>query len=86
MRHMIYLHVGNKKNIREKNIIGIFDTDSATVSLVTRKYLSAMEKKGKVEAAKEEIPKSFVLYSAENGETKICFSQLSPSALLGRVE
>lgn len=86
MRRMIYLHVGNKKNIREKSIIGIFDTDSATVSLVTRKYLSAMEKKGKVEAAKEEIPKSFVLYSDEDGEKKICFSQLSPAALLGRVE
>ena len=86
MRHMIYLHVGNKRNIREKNIIGIFDTDSATVSITTRKYLSAMEKKGNVEAAKEEIPKSFVLYHDENGEKKICFSQLSPSALLGRVE
>ena len=37
---MIYLHVGNKKNIREKDIIGIFDTDSATVSVTTRRYLA----------------------------------------------
>ena len=86
MRHMIYLHVGNKKNIREKDIIGIFDTDSATVSTVTRKYLSDMEKKQKVEAAKEEIPKSFLLYREKHGDMRICFSQLSPSALLGRVE
>ena len=38
---MIYLHVGNKKNIRERDIIGIFDTDSATVSVTTRRYLAA---------------------------------------------
>ena len=82
----MYIHLGNKINIREKDIIGIFDTDSATVSTVTRKYLSDMEKMGKVEAAKEEIPKSFVLYRDGEGEKKICFSQLSPAALLGRVE
>ena len=86
MKRMIYLHVGNRKNIRERDIIGIFDTDSATVSPVTRHYLAAKEKKGLIEAAIEEIPKSFVLYRTADGKKRICFSQLSPSALLGRVE
>ena len=27
----MFLHVGNSKNIREKDIIGIFDADTATV-------------------------------------------------------
>lgn len=83
---MIYLHVGNRKNIREKDIIGIFDSDSATISATTRRYLATKEKEGKVEAAIEEIPRSFVLYRDKKGETRICFSQLSPGALLGRVE
>lgn len=83
---MIYLHVGNKKNIREKKIIGIFDTDSATVSAVTRKYLAAKEKEGVLESAVEEIPKSFVLYLDKDGKKHVCFSQLSPAALLNRVE
>ena len=80
----MFLHVGNNKNIREKSIIGIFDADTATVSAVTKKYLSAAAKRGEVESANEEIPKSFVLYKEETGKFKICFSQLSSVALIGR--
>jgi len=79
----MYLHVGNGKNLRESKIIGIFDADTATVSPITRKYLSNAEKAGAVESAVEEIPKSFVLYDS-GGNYKICFSQISTSALIGR--
>ena len=79
----MFLHVGNNKNIREKDIIGIFDADTSTVSSVTRKYLSGAQKRGEVEASSEEIPKSFVLYRKGEG-FGICFSQLSSAALLGR--
>lgn len=81
----MYLHVGNKKYIRLSTVIGIFDTDNATRSKTSRVYLSTAQKKGEVEAASEEIPKSFILYS-EKGKRKICFSQLSSAALLGRCE
>ena len=81
----MYLHIGNNKNIREKNIIGIFDADTATVSAVTRKYLSDAERRRAVSFATEELPKSFVLYR-EGKEYKICFSQLSAASLLGRSE
>ena len=86
----MYLHIGNGKNIRNKDIIGIFDTDNATVSEITRKFLKNYEKNGNVISAGNEIPKSFVLYFEEklNGtvEPKICFSQLSTAALMGRLE
>ena len=86
----MYLHIGNGKNIRSKNIIGIFDTDNATVSDITRKLLKEYEQDGRVISAKDEIPKSFVLYFEEklNGtvEPKICFSQLSSASLSGRNE
>ena len=52
----MYLHIGSNRNIREKQILGIFDADSATISSVTRKYLSDAEKKNAVEAANEELP------------------------------
>lgn len=81
----MFLHVGNNKNIRTKNVIGIFDMDNSTVSSVTRKYLTAKQKQGLVESAMDEIPKSFVIYLDE-GEYKICFSQLSTTALMGRLE
>lgn len=81
----MYLHIGNNKNIRKKNIIGIFDIDNSTISRTTRQYLSQAERRGEVSAACEELPRAFVLYQ-ENKSNKICFSQLSSTALLGRCE
>ena len=80
----MYLHVGNNKNIRTKDIIGIFDMDNATVSMITRKFLSDSQKRGLVESANDEIPKSFVLYKVD-GKMNVCFSQLSSTALYGRM-
>lgn len=81
----MYLHVGNNRNIRKSAVIGIFDMDNATVSQITRKYLNSMQKDYLLEAASYDIPKSFILYE-EHGESKICFSSLSTSALRGRLE
>ena len=80
----MFLHVGNNKNIRLRSVVGIFDMDNATLSSISRKFLSAKQREGLVEAAIEEIPKSFVLYE-DKGEYKVCFSQLSTSALKGRM-
>ena len=81
----MYLHVGNNKNIREKDIIGIFDKDMCTVSSITKKFLTDAQRNDLVVSAKDEIPKSFILYK-ENEKYMICFSQISTSALLGRTE
>ena len=81
----MYLHAGNNKNIREKDIIGIFDMDNSTVSSITRKYLADAQREERVVSAKDEIPKSFILYK-ENGKYMICLSQISTTALLGRTE
>ena len=80
----MFLHAGNSKNIRESDIIGIFDMDNATISPVTRKYLNNEQKKGNVTSAAADIPKSFILYMSD-GEVKVLFSTLSTSALLGRI-
>ena len=82
----MYLHVGNNKNIRVSDIIGIFDADTATVSSVTKKYIKQAGARHAVEFASEEIPKSFVLYrDRKSGKYRVCFSQLSGSALAGRI-
>ena len=81
----MYLHAGNNKNIREKDIIGIFDVDNSTLSYITRKYLADAEKEERVITAKDEIPKSFILYK-ENGKYMICFSQISTASLMGRTD
>ncbi len=86
----MYLHVGNDRIIRIGRILGIFDADTATVSEVTKKYLSAADAERRVSFSSEEIPKSFILYTEEDrgGEERfcICFSPLSTASLEGRLE
>lgn len=82
----MFLHVGNNKNILLERVVGIFDMDNATLSAITRKYLSSTEKAGLSQnAALDELPKSFILYIDTDGQYKICYSQLSSSALRGRL-
>ncbi len=82
----MYLHAGNGRTIRRRDIIGIFDMDNATVSSITRKMLGDMQKQGRVSAAAEELPKAFILYRDREGKAKLCLSPLSSSALRGRCE
>ena len=80
----MFLHVGNHKNIRIRDVIGIFDMDQATLSSITRKFLTEKQKQLLCEIAAVEIPKSFILFE-ENGLYKICFSPLSSASLRGRM-
>lgn len=78
----MFLHAGNHKNLRLKEIVGIFDMDTATVSPITKKFLQRADREGKTEALFEEVPKSFLL--TEDGT--VYFSQISTHSLSGRVE
>jgi len=81
----MYIHVGNNKSIREKDIVGIFDFDNATFSEITRRYLSKNQIDGLIETANNELPKSFILFfSQKDGFYKVCFSSLSTAALKTR--
>ena len=66
----MYLHVGNNKNIKLSDIVGIFDTDTATISKNTKNYLSGSEKRG------ETVNVTYTVY----------FSQLSVKTLCQRAE
>ena len=66
----MYLNIGNGKYVREKNIIGIFDMDTATVCVATRNFLSKVQKQGRITIADEDIPKSFLLLDQEEGKSK----------------
>ena len=76
----MYIHLGNKKSIREKDIIGIFDMDNATMSKVTQKFLNKMQKSGDLITTVDEIPKSLILT-----DDKVYMSQLAPKSLYGRL-
>ena len=81
----MFLHVGNSVSIRNKNIIVIFDMDSATVSKVTRDFLNENQKRGNLETVALDIPKSFVVTQKEK-KNRIYLSQISPVTLIERLD
>ena len=57
----MYLHIGENKAVRKKDILAIFDMDSATVSNTTRKYLSNAQKEGRVKTLGFDLPRTFII-------------------------
>ncbi len=57
----MYLHIGGGDVVDKKDIIGIFDMDTATISSETKKFLSSAEKKGDVTYTGFDLPKSFIV-------------------------
>ena len=81
----MYLHIGNGVSIKEEEIIGIFDLDTATVSKITKKYISENEKLGMVEYTDYDLPRSFIVYG-KGKENKIRLSRISSVGLKIRVD
>ncbi len=79
----MYIHLGQGTVVRSRDVLGIFDLESTTVSKHTRKFLEKAEKNGDVITVSYELPKSFAVVS-ENGKTKVYISQLATSTLLKR--
>ena len=78
----MYIHLGQETVVKKKEIIGIFDLDTATVSRHTRKYLNLAQKRGEVIYVTNELPKSFVVCAPKKSkEKKIYISQLSSLTL-----
>ena len=57
----MYVYIGKNTVIRKKDIVAVFDLDSSTVSVFTRKFLAKAEKEGRVELLCDDIPKSFII-------------------------
>ena len=82
----MYLHLGNDIAVRKKEIVAVFDLDNTSQSALTRRYLSAAERAGSVvNAAGDELPKSFVV-CVRDGRQTVYLSQLNSSTLLRRSE
>ena len=78
----MYLFIGNEKIIYSSDIVGVFDTDTSTVSPVTRKALREAQASGKLIVTTSEIPKSFILMN----DGTVYMSQISPKILKKRAK
>lgn len=83
----MFVHLGNETVINSKDIIGIFDMESTTVSKNTRIFLKKNQKRADIKTVSYELPKSFILTGKKNsGNTRIFISPLATSTLLKRIE
>ncbi len=82
----MYLHLGQDTVVRTRDIIGIFDLDTSSVSKQTREYLAAIEKRGEVVNVSMELPKSFVVCRPKGKAEKcrVYITQISSATLLKR--
>ncbi len=82
----MYLHLGGGVAVRAADIVAVCDLDNTSTSHLTRAFLRAAEKAGRVVNAAEDLPKSFVVCAETKGESTVYLSQLNSATLLKRAE
>lgn len=78
----MFLHLGENVVVPVKDVIGIFDIETATYSTDTIQFLRLAEEDGFVERITSEKPKSFIIAEVDK-KSKIFLSPIS-SATLGK--
>ena len=82
----MYLHIGNGVSIKDSDVIGIFDLDTATVSKVTKRYINENEKNGKVLYTDFDLPRSFIVCGNKKSGYKVRLSRISTIGLRQRAD
>lgn len=82
----MYLHIGNGETVRVSEIVGIFDLDTASVSALTRDFLTKKQATGVVGYHDDDLPRSFlVLTDKESKKTRVMLSRISAVGLHTRL-
>ena len=67
----MYIFIGADCLIKEDEIVGIFDLETTTTSYITRDYLAAAQKKGRVINVSYDIPKTLFVYLSQYSSATI---------------
>ena len=81
----MYLHLGQSVMVPKKDVVAVLDLDNTSQSYLTREFLSAAEKAGRVVNVSDDLPKSFVVCQSRDQVT-VYLSQLNSATLRGRSE
>lgn len=81
----MFLHIGEGKVLNKKDIIGIFDLETTSISKKTREFLRINEKKGNLEYISTEIPKTYIITDSKL-KKKVLVTQISSQTLQRRAE
>ena len=76
----MYLHIGNGKSVKKRDIIGIFDLDTSTVSKTGKDFINKKARAGLLEYGDDDLPRSFVLVD-EGDVSRVLLSRISVQGL-----
>ncbi len=81
----MYLHLGQHSVANTKELVGIFDLDTSTISPKTREFLAKSEKQGDIINTSMELPKSFVVcHEKKTKKNKVYICQNSAATIKKR--
>ena len=81
----MYLHLGQSVMVPKKDVVAVLDLDNTSQSYLTREFLSAAEKAGRVVNVSDDLPNSCVVCQSGDKVT-VYLSQLNSATLRGRSE
>ena len=81
----MYIHLGRDYVLNDRDIIGIFNLETTTITPRGREFLNYAQKNGAVVSLSDELPQSYVLADGAVGDT-VYLSELSPAAMRRRAE
>ena len=81
----MYIHLGLDYVLNDRDIIGIFNLETTTISPRGREFLNYAQKNGAVVSLSDELPQSYVLADGAVVDT-VYLSELSSAVLRRRAE
>ena len=80
----MYIHLGRDYVLNDRDIIGIFNLETTTVSPRGREFLNYAQKTGAVVSRSDDLPQCYVL--ADAPVDTVYLSELSSAAMKRRTE
>lgn len=80
----MYIHLGRDYVLNDRDVIGIFNLETTTISPRGREFLNYAQKNGAVVSLSEELPQCYVL--ADAPVDTVYLSELSSTAMKKRTE
>ena len=81
----MYIHLGRDYVLNDRDIIGIFNLETTTISPRGREFLNYAQKNGAVVSLSDELPQCYVLADGAVVDT-VYLSELSSAAMRRRAE
>ncbi len=79
------MHLGNSETVRDRDIIGIFDIEAATLAKSSRDFIRKMQNEMKTVSIAKDLPSAFVL-TEEEFTDRIYITSLSAKVLSARTD